>query len=42
MPGKAMYGRKMGAAKPKKKAKAKAKAGMKGMRKAGMKRAKGY
>ena len=40
MPGKAMYGRKMGAAKPKKKAKAKA--GMKGMRKAGMKRAKGY
>jgi|DEB0MinimDraft_10_1074344.scaffolds.fasta_scaffold173873_2 hypothetical protein len=39
MPGKAMYGRKMGAAKPKRKAKAKAKAGM---RKTGMKRAKGY
>jgi hypothetical protein len=39
MPGKAMYGRKMGAAKPKRKAKAKAKAGV---RKTGMKRAKGY
>ena len=39
MPGKAMYGRKMGAAKPKRKAKAKAKAGA---RKTGMKRAKGY
>lgn len=39
MPGKAMYGRKMGAAKPKRKAKAKAKAGM---RKTKMKRAKGY
>jgi len=39
MPGKAMYGRKMGAAKPKRKAKATAKAGA---RKTGMKRAKGY
>ena len=39
MPGKAVYGRKMGAAKPKRKAKAKAKAGM---RRTGMKRAKGY